>query len=153
MLNLIEKINLLGEEILAHREGVQERAKMRFDNLEIAAKSFYNDLFKRYSSILIKTRKIHNACTQYRLDCGYGELNIGLAITGFFSSVVGCSVYSFGNFCLCGVHAKKTDPEQITKLTNFFSHVNWDIFDKQITIQFSEYLLKYEEETNKMNNF
>ena len=157
MATLMEELETLGDKILAHRKNTKNRAVRVVGDLTEETRDFYNKAWNRYGKILTQTQKIHNACTQYTIDCGHGVFNIGLAATGLFSSVAGWSAYSFGTFGLCTRNAQgkidNEDPAQIRALRDFLEHVNWTEFDLQIANQFKDYLQKYEQVTCERADF
>ena len=142
---LIEKLNSLTSAVIEHRKEVNAAKQSTFEELECATKEFYKELWERYSTLLVNTRKVHNACDQYIIRTEHGDLSLGLAQTGFFSSIAGLHAYSFGNFYLPRLNTK----ESLSRLRDFLHNVDWADFDKQITEQAVKLFGKYEDETCK----
>ena len=151
--NLIEELDKLGEQIMQHRDNAVARKAQTIVDLGRAVMDFYTEINQRYGSILQKTNKIHNACTQYTLDCGHGKLEIGLADTGLFSTIAGWQAYSFGSYNLVLTGKDKAEPGDITALRDFLAHKDWGAFDKQVAEQFTKYLREYETDTNAMDSY
>ena len=151
--SLIAELDKLGDQIMQHRETVVDRKTQIVGDLGRAVMDFYAEFRQRYGSILQKTNIIHNACTQYTLDCGHGKLQIGLANTGLFSSIAGWQAYSYGNYNLVMTGKANAEPGDITALRDFLAHRDWGAFDKQIAEQFTKYLRQYETDTNAMDNY
>ena len=151
--NLIAELDKLGNQIMQHRDTVVNRKAQIIGDLGRAVMDFYAEFNQRYGSILQKTNIIHNACTQYTLDCGHGKLEIGLADTGLFSKIAGWQAYSFGSYDLVMTGKDRAEPGDITALRDFLAHKDWGAFDKQIAEQFTKYLRQYETDTNAMDNY
>lgn len=151
--SLIAELDKLGDQIMQHRETVVDRKVHVIGDLGRAVMDFYAELRQRYGSILQKTNIIHNACTQYTLDCGHGKLQVGLANTGLFSSIAGWQAYSFGYYNLVITGKAEADPGDIKALRDFLAHRDWGAFDKQIAEQFTKYLRQYETDTNAMDTY
>lgn len=150
---LIEKLNSLTSAVIHHREVSNQVKHSTYEELRFSTRKFYNELWERYGTLLANTQKIHNACTQYVVRTEHGDLEIGLAATGFFSSIAGWGAYSFGSFSLCfrnenGV-IDSTDKKALLRLKDFLSNVDWADFDKQITEQAVKLFGQYEEKTLK----
>lgn len=142
---LIEKLNSLTSAVIEHRRMADVTKLSTFDELVHATKQFYDELWERYGTLLANTRKIHNACEQYRVRTEYGDLSMGLAATGFFSSLAGWSAYSFGHYELC----YRNDKKGLLRLRDFLNNVDWADFDKQVTEQAVKLFGQYENETLK----
>lgn len=151
--NLIAELDKLGDQIMQHRTNVTARKTQTIVDLGRAVMDFYTEFIQRYGSILQKTNIIHNACTQYTLDCGHGKLAIGLANTGLFSSIAGWQAYSFGSYNLVMTGKATAEPGDIKALRDFLAHRDWGAFDKQIAEQFTKYLRQYETDTNAMDTY
>ena len=142
---LIEKLNSLTSAVIEHRREANAEKQSTFEELERTTREFYNKLWERYGTLLTNTQKIYNSCDQYIVHTEHGDLKMGLAATGFFSSLAGWSAYSFGHFCLYNSNDKK----YLLRLRDFLNNVDWGEFDKQITEQAVKLFGQYEEETLK----
>lgn len=150
---LIEKLNSLTSAVIEHRQKSNRVKEATLEELKCSTRGFYGELFERYGTLLKNTRKIHNACTQYVVHTDYGDLDMGLAATGFFSSIAGWHAYSFGTFSLGHFdekgNANSTDKKAMLRLKDFLNNVDWTDFDKQITEQAVKLFGQYEDETLK----
>lgn len=150
---LIEKLNALTSAVIEHRQETEAAKRAMLEDLEVSVKKFYDEVFERYGTLLENTRKIHNALEQYRVRTKYGDLSMGLALTGFFSSIAGWSTYSNTNFHLSYRNASGfidlRNKEGLSRLRDFLNNVDWADFDKQITEQAVKLFGQYEDETLK----
>lgn len=148
---LIEKLNSLTSAVIEHRQEVVASKQATLVELTCSVDTFYDEVFDRYNELLVNTRKIYNSCEQYVVHTEHGDFSMGLAATGFFSSLAGWDAYSFGSFNLTyrnrkgyiDCHCK----EGLLKLRDFLANVDWADFDKQITEQAVKLFGKYEEDT------
>lgn len=150
---LIEKLNLLTSAVIKHRQEVSTQKLSTYEELKHRTASFYEEVFDRYMVLLGNTRKIYNSCEQYKVHTKHGVFTMGLAATGFFSSIAGWNAYSFGYFSLnYGGKRDSTghyNKETLLKLRDFLNSLDWSEFDKQITEQAVKLFGKYEDETLK----
>lgn len=150
---LIEKLNSLTSAVLEHRQESKRAKLATLEELKCSTKKFYGELWERYQTLLENTRQIYNKCTQYVVHTDHGDLEMGLAATGFFSSIAGWGAYSFGSFTL--VYRNEdgnidcTDKKGLLRLKNFLDNADWADFDKQITEQAVKLFGQYEEDTLK----
>lgn len=142
---LIKKLNSLTSAVIEHRREADAEKQSTFEELEHTTRKFYNELWERYGTLLKNTQKIHNCCDQYVVHTEHGDLKMGLAATGFFSSLAGWCAYSFGSFGLY----YRNDKKGLLRLRDFLNNVDWGEFDKQITEQAVKLFGKYEDETLK----
>lgn len=142
---LIEKLNSLTSAVIEHRREANAEKQSTFEELERSTREFYDKLWERYGKLLTNTQKIYNSCDQYIVHTEHGDLKMGLAATGFFSSLAGWGTYSFGHFGLF----YRNDKKGLLRLRDFLNNVDWGEFDKQITEQAVKLFGQYEDETLK----
>lgn len=150
---LIEKLNSLTSAVIKHRLEVNAQKQSTLEELKCSTAKFCNKVYGRYQTLLENTRKIHNSITQYEVHTEHGNFAMGLAATGFFCSISGWEVYSFGSLCMCYRNEKGLidlrNKEGLLKLRDFLNNVDWGEFDKQITEQAVKLFGQYENETLK----